>query len=73
MKTLQHEHQATDMEKLNTTPTMMKKCTSRDCLSGTYEISGCLILVEQCLQSKCFASKSLSYSLTLPSIGFDHD
>ena len=25
-------------------------CTSRDCLSGTYEISGRLILVEQSVQ-----------------------
>ena len=29
---------------------MMYSCTSRDCLSGTYEISGRLIFVEQSVQ-----------------------
>jgi len=46
--------------------------TSRDCLSGTYEITGRLIFVEQSGESKCFVSEFLSYSQSLPSIVFDH-
>ena len=47
--------------------------TSRDCLSGTYEMSGRLIFVEQSAGSNCIVSECLSYSQCLPSIGFDHD
>jgi len=35
-----------------TTQIMMANCTSRDCLSGTYEISGRLIFVEQSVQTR---------------------
>jgi len=49
----------------------MKK--SRDCLSGTYEISGRLVFVEQSAESKCIVFVCLSYSQSLPRIGFDHD
>ena len=49
------------------------KRMSRDCLCGTYEIEGCLIFVEHSVQTKCFVSELLTYSLSLPSMGLDHD
>jgi len=47
--------------------------TSRDCLSGTYEISSRFVFVEQSAESKCIVSECLSYNQSLPRIGFDHD
>ena len=45
----------------------------RDCLWGTYEIASRLIFVERSVQNKCFVSEFSTYSLSLPSIGLDHD
>jgi len=49
------------------------KRTSSDCLCGTYEISGRLIFVEQSVQTKCYVSECSTYSLSVPSMGLDHD
>jgi len=42
-------------------------------LAGRTKYQAAWFFVEQSAQSTCFVSDCLSYSQSLPSIGFDHD